>query len=584
MIASSVKELNVPDPNVPHYLPDGTSNSEFCQYRDLLASLVMVCPNLEKMTGFYCHYSHEFDRLTHALSTRRKLREHMWVIGANQAITERSLHQIPPGLMDQHQVYQFLHYHSSWTQLETLMMYSPGRAGVLEHGVFVSILRLLPSLKNLCVSSFDVDDFTDLTMLALPELTSLRLEECPGVTDHGLARWSSTLAARSLQMLSLIHQNLTTLLAISKVLTSLSNLHELTIVQHDIAPAVPNERMVLQPILASPSLRHLHWDITASTGPSSTQAARSKYRRSLTTPMTSSIDTPNAHLALSILHSGFPSLLTLRAPQDVSPPGALQTVCRPTRNGQILLPADRFSLASKSRAQNAAMPTSLPLGNALQAARIRAQSYIDSATKSKKEFMRVVVTDHSDYDSSSDGRDSTTSSSYSQSSTNPTEPDTLYPPEEDKLFGDSLASDLGPSLSKLVTEDLKVVLGAPMTASPVFAHSLNLHTTSSPPLKVSEFSLPPFVGRVATSASSPQPPRFHLLPDVPGYDAEGGIVGWVDLLRVKEKGQHGPNGPRSIKDGCTGKWNQGCSGGRHWWAHTERERRTGPAVDAMDLF
>ena len=48
---------------------------------NIAASLVMACPNFERLVGFYPVYAHEFDRLTHALSTRKKLKEHVWLIG-----------------------------------------------------------------------------------------------------------------------------------------------------------------------------------------------------------------------------------------------------------------------------------------------------------------------------------------------------------------------------------------------------------------------------------------------------------------------------------------------------------------------
>lgn len=51
---------------------------------DMVAAVVMACPNLERLVGFYQTYGHEFDRLTYALSARRRLKEHVWIIGRTQ--------------------------------------------------------------------------------------------------------------------------------------------------------------------------------------------------------------------------------------------------------------------------------------------------------------------------------------------------------------------------------------------------------------------------------------------------------------------------------------------------------------------
>jgi hypothetical protein len=577
MLGSLVRQLTVPDPAIPPVLPSGKPNPQFTEYRDLLASLVMVCPNLERMEGFYSFYNHEFDRLTHALSTRRRLKEHVWIVSENQAVTERSHHQISPGLLDEHQVYQFMHYHYAWSQLETLMFCSPGCTGVLEHELFVRVFQLLPSLKHLCVSCFDGDDFMDQTLFALPALTSLRLEECPGISEYGLSRWAATPAAQSLESLSLIHQNVEGLMAISKILASLPQLLKFSIVQA-VSPSLPHDLMVFQPIMASPTLKQLHWDVAPSG-----QYTSTKYYTDLP-PTNQNVHTANSHLAASILHAGFPNLLTVRAPQDLDPPGLLQEVCRPTRNASILLPADRYGLPPKSQGTNSAMPDSLPTSNSLHAARIRAQSYIDAASKSEKELCKVIVTDHSDVEES---RHESTSSNFSVS-TNPTDPEDLFSVLEDPTFETGADRPLSPTTpsSKEVSAAILSMLGASSTEDKIASVR---RSSLAGPLKVQEFALPPFLGRVSVSVSSPassvlSPPRFNLMPDVAEYDTEGGIVGWADLLRLKEKDDRAVNGPAWIRDGCTGKWNQGCARGTTWWRHTERERRGGMTIGTRHFF
>ncbi|OCT47057.1 hypothetical protein CLCR_02316 [Cladophialophora carrionii] len=294
----------------------------------------MACPNLEALTGFYCFYNHTFDRLTHALSTRKHLRQHAWIVAENDDVTARGQTQLPPGLLDEDQSYQFVLYHDRWKRLETLLLCSPGGLGVIEHELFIRVLHSLPALKNLCISSFDTDDFHDLTLLSLPPwVTTLRLEECLGVTDTGLTRWAASPNAAQMERLSLLHQNITSLLTISKIFASLDRLIKFTIVQSDAVPSLPKEmrQLVVQPVLASKSLQFLHWDISRPKAGPTADPDDSEPERGQTTP--------NMHLALSVSHGGFPRLRRLRAPRDTSPLGILQSVCQPLY-GHITLPGD----------------------------------------------------------------------------------------------------------------------------------------------------------------------------------------------------------------------------------------------------
>ena len=543
LLASLVRILDVPNPNVPLYLPNGQPNPEYNEYRDLVASIVMLCPNLERLTGFYTVYDHKFDRLTHALSTRRNLEEHLWIIGENDEITARCEKQLPPGLIDKHQRYQFLHYHTAWSNLEFLMLCSPGRSGIIEHGIFVDVLNSLPNLKHLCVSSFDSDDFTDETLKFLPNLISLRLEECLGVTDTGLTRWSASPNASCLRTLSLIHQNFKDLTKVAKILASLGLLTKLVLIQSDISPKVPSDDIIFQPLLASSSLQELHWDIApekvdlenAMSILQSQELLEKSFTKTQGGPLA-----PNAHLALSIRHAGFPRLQTLRAPQDISPPGILQAVCRPSRDKNILLPSDKFA-----RPKTTVVQAAIPKTNSLHAARLRAQAHIDGNIREAQEFMKVVITDHSGApDESADNTD------HSHSFASSTESNLT---EADNSFASSTETP--------ATE-----------ADSIFS-----------PVKIKEFSLPSFIGRVMSSTSKmAQPPHFKLLPDMPGHDGNGGIVGWGDLLRFGAKSVS--RGETPVKDGCTGAWNRNSAKGQGWWRHVARERRREESVVRMKHF
>ena len=290
---------------------------------NIVASLVMACPNLERLVGFYSVYCHEFDRLTHALSTRKKLKEQIWLIGENAAITQRSQKQLAPGLMDPEQKEAFVNFHDAWGSLTTLFLHSPG-LGILEKDIFVNvknredprrvqgpgILHRLPALKHLCISNFDMDDFDDHTLQLLPALQSLRLQDLEGVTFWGLSEFSRTANAFSLQNFSLINLDIKYLSAISNLLLHLKNLKRFTLVQ-DTSPEVAEGEIAIQPIIASHLLEFLHWEIIVP-------------------------GSANVNLANSLKAQGFPRLRTIRAPSDHL--GLIQALCKP--RAQIQLPGD----------------------------------------------------------------------------------------------------------------------------------------------------------------------------------------------------------------------------------------------------
>lgn len=397
LLAALVKTLHVSDPNIPLYLPDDNPNPEYDAYLCTLATVVMACPNLEALTGFIPFYNHTFDRLTHALSTRAKLRQHVWIIAENEDVRERSQIQLPPGLLDEYQAYQFMLYHDRWKHLETFMLCSPGGLGVIEHQVFVNVLHSLPSLKNLCISSFDADDFHDTTLLSLPAITSLRIEECSGITDAGLTRWAGSPNAARIEGLSLLHQDITNLLTLSKIFASLDRLTKFTIAQTDVVPSLPvgDGLVVFQPILASKSLRFLHWDILSNDKPPCNPDSHESIHRCISRDLAQltyqrSLDdghqTPNMHLGLSISHNGFPSLTHLRAPRDLSPYGFLQSVCRSSINEKAISEGDTWYFRQLQEK---------PESNSLWMARLRAQSIFDQTTKSQKGTITPTAANHS---------------------------------------------------------------------------------------------------------------------------------------------------------------------------------------------
>lgn len=559
LLASLVKTLKVPDPMFPIYLYDGRPNPEYDDYLCLLASVVMCCPELEIFTGFNSLYNHTFDRLTHALSTRSKLKHHVWVMAENVEVMARCKRKLPSGLLDEHQVYQFLQYHMRWSKLETLMLCSPASLGVVEHGLFVDILRNLPSLRNLCVSSFDADDFNDATLLELPRIRSLRVEECEGVSDAGLAKWAACPTSVSVEILTLIHQNLTSLATISRLFSGLGLLKKFTIVQSDVSPSLPFDMVVCQPLFASKTVERIHWDIgeDASAGTSQLNLELSirdikDYERA----------TPDIRLAQSILHNGFPALKSLRAPRDTSPSGALQSVCRPAKNANILLPTDSYSTHRLYAPRQS---------NSLQAARIRAQNLVEESMKSSAEHMKILVTDHTPDEQSTSTRPSTgtgTGSSGSSglstwtASTAATETDTntnttpLSVRDVIRLAKEKRDKSLLPS-------HLGAIVDSDENAPRQLTQLPPSYKLTSPPLKIHEFILPRFMGRVSTHITKgriSQPPLFDLIPDVVGRDANGGIASWGELLRIKERVGMAESEGRGRSGLETGVWGCGIGG------------------------
>ncbi|KAI9871791.1 MAG: hypothetical protein M1830_002451, partial [Pleopsidium flavum] len=347
VLAQYVHELKVPD-------IESEAGDKSKETIDLVASIVMACPNLERLVGFHTSYDHNFDRLTYALSTRKKLKEHVWIIGENEEITIRSHKQLPPGLMDSRQADAFLHFHEMWTSLNTLFLHSQNM-GILEHDVFLGVFSRLPSLQHLYISNFDIDDFNDTTLQALPALQSLRLQDLHGITDQGLSRLASAPASQTLRRLSLINLEVMSMLVVSKLLAHLTELERFTLIQEN-SPELPSDALVIQPIVASSSVSFVHWDILMP-------------------------GSGNDDFANSVLARGFPALRSIRSPSDHQ--GALQAVCRP--RAQIVLASDKYSFAQRTalaKDPNKYLRT-------LFAARKKAQERLEEARKTSQ--FKVVV-------------------------------------------------------------------------------------------------------------------------------------------------------------------------------------------------
>ncbi|KAF2644830.1 hypothetical protein P280DRAFT_391358 [Massarina eburnea CBS 473.64] len=354
-LAKLVRELYMPDFQALYY--DATIEKEAIV--NLVASLVMSCPNLERLIGFHIPYTHSFDRLSYALSTRPMLKERVWHITENHMAhdeEDNSSHGYYHAAGDPTE--RFLELNSNYFNLSILLLHresSSSKSSDLAFRAIIGTIRQLPALRHLSISGFSSTSFSNITLNALPpDLQSLRLENLPGVTDRGLLRFSTSYAAVSLASLTLINLEITNLTTISNFLRPhLARLVSFTLAQYG-APSLP--RGISLPILQSPTLKSIHWELRSQAGPPPSLSPRSsKHQTCLNFPFTN--DEPIPCLATSLLAKGiregdFPSLIRIRAPHD--PQGTLQALCKPL--GTVLLPLDSALFTSLSSVVQPPLP------------------------------------------------------------------------------------------------------------------------------------------------------------------------------------------------------------------------------------
>ncbi|KAK4039293.1 hypothetical protein C8A01DRAFT_36713, partial [Parachaetomium inaequale] len=292
-------------------------------YNDLVASVVMACPNIERLVGYYPTYDHSFQRLFQALSTRPKLKEMDWIL--EPSVSQREQRTRPPahndrwgpGDLQPQESQLFMGFHANWTQLTTLVVHCLPGAALSPANLLECTIRSLPSLQNLYLSHIPHTTFNDTNLLSLPALKKLSLSYCTGVTTAGLSSLATRRTSASIQALTLLHMNVESLPAIARIFSYLTALETFTIVQTYAPEMPPDEFIMLFPYLASQTLRKLHWDIP--------------YLPNTSTPA-------DVILARSIAAGGFPSLRALCAPND--PEGLFQSLCVPRE--RVDQPTDRY--------------------------------------------------------------------------------------------------------------------------------------------------------------------------------------------------------------------------------------------------
>lgn len=335
-LAKYVKSLKVP--SIPE---SAKTKPEQEEYLDLVASVIMACPNLERLPGLYQPYDHEFTRFFHALGTRSKLVEKVWIIEPSpirrlyNASEKAENPVIVPGALRPEQYMNFLGLHSNWPHLQTLVLHcTPG--GMIDSLLFTEIFQLLPSLQDLYISNFPRTSFNDDNLISLPTLKNLRLDSLPGVTSNGLSAYASLPTSANITSLSLISLPLRSLAILARIFARLKKLKSFSLSQ-SCSPMLNDQNDIfLHPYLASSTLEHLHWEIT---NPDDNKASEI--------------------LAKSISFSGFPCLRSLRAPTDFD--GLLQKLCKPTL--KIELPGDKYRNMGQSNTPSRAstLPAATPV-------------------------------------------------------------------------------------------------------------------------------------------------------------------------------------------------------------------------------
>lgn len=309
---------------------------------NLVASLVMACPNLERLVGFHVPYTHSFDRLSHALSTRPNLKERVWYLTDLTEMDEDEEDDPTQGYYHAacDPTERFLELNSNHSKLTSLVLHQePARLSTeLTFRSIIGALRQFPVLRHLSISGLPTTSFSNLALNALPaNLLSVRLEDLPGINDKGLQRFASSQSAVSLESITLINLEIAQLPTLAAFLSPrITALKRFSLIQHK-APGLPSGLDL--PDLQSPTLAFVHWELRSQAGPPPALVSPSPAADQSSFPFLN--DEPISCLATSLLARSisrglFPSLRTIRAPHD--PQGVLQALCKPLATA--LLPSD----------------------------------------------------------------------------------------------------------------------------------------------------------------------------------------------------------------------------------------------------
>ena len=350
-LAAIVRSLKLPRPELSNNNGNVKRALSLDEYEDLMASLIMACPNLENLSGPIRNYSHSFKRIHHALSTRSQLKKMHWVIepaeqpkpekpgkkSKNSSSTRPQTATPVQTELDPWQQEAFLTLHDRWSNLEHLTIQCLPSSTLAPDTLLTRIFDQLPALKNLHLHNLPITAFNDSNLLSLPALNSLSLSHIPGITANGLSSFATGPSSLTLRKLHLRHTPINELEALARVLSNLTVLTSFSLIQAS-APYLPDGgddgsfTLRMMPFLASNTIRKLHWDITGQTN---------------------SLTDADDLLSRSIEANGFPALRILRTPND--PEGVFQNLCRP--KSRIDLPHDKFHNPLIQRASTEPAPS-----------------------------------------------------------------------------------------------------------------------------------------------------------------------------------------------------------------------------------
>ncbi|KAF2633676.1 hypothetical protein BU25DRAFT_10778 [Macroventuria anomochaeta] len=338
LMARHVRELHLPDFQTLYQ----QASIEREEIVNLVASLVMACPSLERLVGFHIPFTQSFDRLSYALATRSKLQERVWLLSEpeddnsdgedNDEVSNYYLAARDP-------TERFLDLNSGHPLLTTLVLHqsSGDFSPTLNFRATIGTFRQLPLLRHLSISGLPAASFTNLALNAVPpRLQSLRLENLPGINDKGLQKFATSHLSTSIEKLTLINLELSSLVTITSILSEhFSRLRHFTIAQYRTPDL--NSRISV-PDFSCPSLQSIHFEFRSQSGPA-VDPFSPEIGKSMEFPFAN--PEPISCLATSLLamnieEGAFPALRRIRIPHD--PQGLLQALCKP--RATALLPSD----------------------------------------------------------------------------------------------------------------------------------------------------------------------------------------------------------------------------------------------------
>lgn len=337
-LAATVRELKVPE------LSGDANKEERDKYLDLVISVIVICPNLERFFGLDADYNHQYCRLAHALQSRTKLTERVWQISMTRpppptkrwSWTSKSAPQSTMSnslTLGDEQSKNFICQHENWHNLKTLVIRCANGGNIDPRTINASLERL-PSLRALAL--FDIPRLSTSLLCNFPALQSLHLHNSTTLTTQALSTFAASPQAKHLKSLSLIHVSVTSLPILARLFSHLTSLRKLVFIQ-DQSPLLPvGTSIYLHPYFASTTLEELTWDIL---NPAADLAADATFL-----------------LAKSMEARGFPTLERIRAPCDYH--GHIQAQCRPILNAAMPVSHD-------SQASYNTIPSPLSLSKSL---------------------------------------------------------------------------------------------------------------------------------------------------------------------------------------------------------------------------